>query len=151
MPASVELPSTVQHAAIWSLRRYLRAVTGELGIGLESSTIDQDSPVSAYVALDTRHPAYPDRDLALLWDERHGWAAAIETHSGEDLIVLSYLAGNTVTPPPRAVARFVDALRADDHSIGRLHPPHLRSAGRLDDLATLLHRSVAPRSTPVRQ
>uniref|UniRef100_UPI0035E4303C DUF6292 family protein n=1 Tax=Amycolatopsis pithecellobii TaxID=664692 RepID=UPI0035E4303C len=68
----------------------LRKVTDALGIGLESCTVDHDSPVSAYVALDGRLPHYPDRDVALLWDERHGWAAAIETHSGEDLIVLRY-------------------------------------------------------------
>ncbi|MGK3205723.1 DUF6292 family protein [Amycolatopsis sp. MEPSY49] len=24
-------------------------------------------------------PGYPDRDVALLWGEVHGWAAAIET------------------------------------------------------------------------
>ncbi|MEC3982766.1 DUF6292 family protein [Amycolatopsis sp. H20-H5] len=74
-------------------------MTEQLDIGLESCTIDHGTPVSAYDALEHRHPDYPDRDLALLWDERHGWAAAIETHCGEDLIVLRYLAGDTITPP----------------------------------------------------
>ncbi|WP_414941900.1 DUF6292 family protein [Amycolatopsis sp. cmx-11-51] len=102
---------------------YLAEVTAALGIGLESCTVDHDSPVSAYVALDERLPRHPGRDVALLWDEMHGWAAAIETHSGEDLIVLRYLGGTTATPPPARVAHFVSALRADDDRVGQLTPP----------------------------
>jgi hypothetical protein len=149
LPAT-ELPSGPAHPAILALRTYLRAVTEQLDIGLESCTIDHDTPVSAYVALDTRHPEYPDRDLALLWDERHGWAAAIESHSGEELIVLRYLAGDTITPPPSTVAGFIAALHADDHTLGQPHPPHLRPAGPLDDLTRLLHR-VTLKADPARQ
>ncbi len=97
--------------AVWA---YLAEVTHALGIGLESCTVDHDSPVSAYVALDERLPSHPGRDVALLWDEIHGWAAAVETHSGEDLIILRYLGGKTIAPPPAQVARFVTALREDD-------------------------------------
>jgi hypothetical protein len=138
----VPIPVDAQHTTITSLREYLRAVTEELGIGLESCTVDHDSPVSAYVALDTRHPHYPDRDLALLWDERQGWAAAIETHSGEDLIILRYLADDTVAPPPHRVARFVVALHADDHTIGQPNPPQPRTAGDLDELTALLRAAT---------
>lgn len=102
---------------------YLAEVTAALGVGLESCTVDHDSPVSAYVALDGRLPRHPGRDVALLWDEIHGWAAAIETHSGEDLIVLRYLGGHTPVPPPDRVARFVTALRENDDRVGRLTPP----------------------------
>ncbi|WP_409490367.1 DUF6292 family protein [Amycolatopsis sp. cmx-11-12] len=102
---------------------YLAEVTAALGVGLESCTVDHDSPVSAYVALDERLPRHPGRDVALLWDEVHGWAAAIETHSGEDLIVLRYLGGETATPPPARVARFVTALRENDDRAGQLTPP----------------------------
>ncbi|SDY14660.1 hypothetical protein SAMN05421504_104661 [Amycolatopsis xylanica] len=111
------------------LREYLSAVAARLGVGLESCTIDCDLPRSAYLALDWRLDRFPGRDLALLWDERHGWAAAIETHSGEDLIVLSYLGGESVVPAPDEVARFVAALRADDHTAGRPDPPAIREAG----------------------
>ncbi|GAB3721965.1 hypothetical protein GCM10027598_36260 [Amycolatopsis oliviviridis] len=62
-------------------------------VGLESRTVDNDSPVSAYVALDHRLPSHPDRDRALPWDEAHGWAIAIETHSGEDLVIIRVHAG----------------------------------------------------------
>ncbi|MEV6913196.1 DUF6292 family protein [Amycolatopsis sp. NPDC051071] len=124
-------------ASLWD---YLAEVTSALGIGLESCTVDHDSPASAYVALDEQLRSRPGRDVALLWDEVHGWAAAIETHSGEDLIVIRYLGGKTVVPPPAEVTRFVTALRDDDHRIGRLTPPHLRGATGLADLEVVLSR-----------
>jgi len=48
-------------------------------------------PVEAYLALDHRLSSHPDRDVALLWDEEHGWALGIETHGGADVTVLSYV------------------------------------------------------------
>jgi hypothetical protein len=131
-------PTSHPHPAIAALHAYLADVTGALHIGLESCTVDHDTPVSAYIALDERLPGYPDRDVALLWDEVHGWSTAIETHSGEDLIVIRYLGGTTVAPPPAHIARFVAALREDDHSIGRLDPPTIRTAGSLTELDTVL-------------
>jgi hypothetical protein len=135
-----------QHIAVPALRSYLRAVGDELGVGLESATIDHDTPVSAYLALDTRLPRCPDRDVALLWDEEHGWAIAKETHSGEDLLVLAYLGGPTITPSPKRVARFVDALYCDDRTVGLPNPPAIRAAGSPEDLAAQL---LAYRPTPV--
>lgn len=145
MTASIELPTGYRHPAVPALLEYLRDVTAELGIGLESCTIDHDRPVSAYVALDTRLPHYPDRDLALLWDEERGWAAAIETHSGEDLIVLRHLGGPAVAPAPSRVAKFVTALREGDHSIGRPDPVRLRTAGDAAAIAALLRRPALTR------
>ncbi|GAA4552257.1 DUF6292 family protein [Amycolatopsis samaneae] len=138
MTASLSVPTGHPHPVVAELRAYLADVTEALGIGLESCTIDQDTPLSAYVALDGHLPGYPGRDVALLWDEVRGWSAAIETHSGEDLIVLRYLGGTTVAPPPARVARFVAALREDDHRVGRLDPPVIRSAGGFADLHAVL-------------
>lgn len=59
----------------------------------------------------------------------HGWAAAIETHSGNDLIVVSYLDTTTVTPSPRLLARFVRDLRIGGCRLARPDPPALRVAG----------------------
>lgn len=112
-----------------TLRDYLAATADRLGVGLESCTVDLDLPTSAYLAVNRRLPEFPDRDLALLWDEVHGWAAAIETHSGEDLIVVSYLDTTTVTPPPRLVARFLQDLCAGRFGLGRPDPSALRGAG----------------------
>lgn len=143
MTASLHITTGHPHPAFTALQTYLADVTTALGVGLESCTVDHDSPVSAYVALDEHLPGYPDRDVALLWDEVHGWAAAIETHSGEDLIVLRYLGGPTVVPAPGHVAEFVTALRADDHRIGQLDPPDIRTPTGLADLdAALRDRST---------
>ncbi|MFI5589951.1 DUF6292 family protein [Amycolatopsis sp. NPDC051758] len=138
MTASLYTPTGHPHPAFTALQSYLADVTTTLGVGLESCTVDHDSPVSAYVALDEHLPGYPDRDVALLWDEVRGWAAAIETHSGEDLIVLRYLGGTTVTPAPEAITRFMTALREDDHHVGRLDPPVIRTAGTLTELQAIL-------------
>ncbi|WP_158883144.1 DUF6292 family protein [Amycolatopsis anabasis] len=119
-------------------RAYLGHVAAALGIGLESCTIDLDIPVSAYLALDWRVDRFPERDLALLWDEQHGWSAAIETHSGEDLIVLAYLGGPDVLPDPGRVVRFLTALRTGDHSFGQPDPPNLRRSGNHGELARYL-------------
>lgn len=112
-----------------ALRTYLAAVARQVGVGLESCTVDLDLPSSAYLALDRHLPRFPDRDLALLWDEVHGWAAAVETHSGEDLIVVSYLDADTVTPRPETVSRFVRELRTGRRRMTRPDPPALREAG----------------------
>ncbi|HVV08001.1 DUF6292 family protein [Amycolatopsis sp.] len=137
MTASLDI-SLQQHIAFRALSGYLRAVADELGVGLESVTVDHATPVSAYLALDIRLPRHPDRDVALLWDERHGWAIAIETHSSEDLIVLAYLGGPTITPAPGKVARFVDTVRSDDRAGRGTVPPAIRPAGSPDDLAAQL-------------
>jgi Family of unknown function (DUF6292) len=105
------------------LRGYVAEVAAALGVGLESCAIDPQSPASAYIALDQRVPRYPDRDLALLWDERHGWSAAVETHSGEDLVVLTYRGGDPL-PTPSEVVRFVAAVQAG-RAVGQPSPPDL--------------------------
>ncbi|WP_370964378.1 DUF6292 family protein [Amycolatopsis sp. cg9] len=142
MTASLHIPTGHPHPALTALWTHLAEVTAALGIGPESCTVDHDSPVSAYVALDERLPGYPGRDVALLWDEVHGWAAAVETHSGEDLIVLRYLGGPTIVPPPGDVARFVRALHEDDHRVGRLDPPAIRAAAGLAELDAALRTTA---------
>jgi hypothetical protein len=91
------------------LRRYVRLVTEALGLSGECSWVQAEPPGSVYLALEGRLPSFPDHDVALLWDEEHGWAAAVETHSGTDLVVVSYH-GEDVLPPPREVATFVTRL-----------------------------------------
>jgi hypothetical protein len=104
------------------LTGYVAKVAAELGVGLESCAIDAGPPASAYVALDVRVTRFPDRELALLWDERYGWAAAVETHSGEDLVILTYRGGDLL-PSAGEVAAFVAAVLADDQSVGTPVPP----------------------------
>ncbi|QFU88151.1 DUF6292 family protein [Amycolatopsis sp. YIM 10] len=122
-----------------ALRAYTAAVGSACGAGPESCTVDTGTPASAYVALDGRLPRFPDRDVALIWDERHGWALAVETHSAEDLLVLGYL-GRDPLARPAEVARY--AARALAGKPGRAEPPWLREAGDHDRLTDRLRPYV---------
>ena len=114
------------------LRRYVGLVTEELGYTGHAFHVQVEPPAGAYLPLDERMPAFPGRDVALLWDERHGWCGAIETASGDDLIVISYL-GCDVLPAPRIVARFAEDLVAGTGP-GQAAPPGFRDPGTDDDL-----------------
>jgi hypothetical protein len=95
-----------------TLRAYVAEVAGALGVGLESCVIDANSPASAYLALDVSMSRYPDHDLALLWDERSGWSAAVEASSGEDLVVVAKQDGDP-RPTAQEVEWFVREVLAD--------------------------------------
>jgi hypothetical protein len=97
------------------LRGYVRQVAGALGLSPQCCCVQGEQPSNAYVALDGQLPAFPGRDVALLWDERHGWSLAIETHSGEDLIVVEQHGGEP-RPAPRAVARWARSVLLGDRS-----------------------------------
>lgn len=107
----------VQGAPARGLRRYVRLVAEAIGVGTEASTVQFDHPVSVYLALDRRHPTFPDRDLALLWDERFGWALGAEADSSADVQVVGYLAVD-VLPLPEIVAKYVEtACRTGDRGV----------------------------------
>ncbi|MDI5979648.1 DUF6292 family protein [Amycolatopsis magusensis] len=125
-------------AAARGLAWYVREVAAELGLGGGCFFVQLDSPAHAYVAIDERLPRFPDRDLALVWDEEHGWALAVETASAEDLIVLAYLGGD-VLPPPAVVARFA-CLPLSAVRLTSPEPPVLRRTGDHDDLVQRLGR-----------
>ncbi|WP_306745484.1 DUF6292 family protein [Saccharothrix yanglingensis] len=91
---------------IRALHAYVTQVTRALGLRGDSFFVQAGS---AYLALDGRLPGFPDRDVALLWDEARGWAVAVESDSAEPPFVLSRLRG-PVRPDPSAVARWVDGL-----------------------------------------
>lgn len=96
------------------LRGYVRHVSGTLRISGDCWCVDMARPASAYLALDGHLTGYPGRDVALLWDERQGWSVAVETHSGEDLLLVAYLGGQ-VLPSATKVARWVGHLFASDN------------------------------------
>jgi hypothetical protein len=122
--------------AVRGLRGYLRQICQAMAVGPEASCWDLDDVATAYIALDGRLPGYPNHDLALIWDEENGWAAALENTTGEDLVVLSYL-GIDVLPSPRRVSAFVAELRADGYP-GQPEPPELRVAFADDGLEARL-------------
>jgi hypothetical protein len=110
------------------LRQYLLAVAGKLDA--PAWFCEVDVPASAYLALERRLARFPDHETALLWDERDGWSAAVESSTGEDVVVLAYL-GDDVLPAPEVVVKFVGDLYADGYP-GRPDPPDFRRPGALD-------------------
>jgi hypothetical protein len=108
-----------------------------VGVGWESCTLDAGTPAAAYIALDWRLSRFQGHDLALVWDEVHGWAAAVEDATGEASTVLAYL-GREVLPDPRAVVRFLAAVRAGDPDAGTLEAPVLRKAGDHERLLAMV-------------
>lgn len=105
------------------LQRYVRLVTWAVGLHGECSYVQVDEVAHAYVALDGSLPSFPDHDVALLWDEAHGWSAAVEQRSGGDPQVVARLAGN-VLPAPEAVAAWVRRLFRHDDTVESIeHPP----------------------------
>ncbi|WNV87524.1 DUF6292 family protein [Umezawaea sp. Da 62-37] len=94
------------------LRRYVRLVTEALGMTGESSYVEAGRPARAYLAVDGWVEDFPDRDVALLWNDEDGWSAAVETHGGEDLRVIAWMGGEP-TPPPRAVAKWAATFLND--------------------------------------
>lgn len=67
---------------------------------------------NAYVAPADKLPGSPDRDTALIWDGCLRWVLAVETHSGEDLLVQAYLGGQLL-PEPGMVVGFAKQVSAE--------------------------------------
>ncbi|WP_410574399.1 DUF6292 family protein [Amycolatopsis sp. cmx-4-61] len=125
------------------LRCYLELVGAAVGAGPDLVVWMLDVPATAYVPLVGRLPGFPELDLALVWDEQVGWAAAIEADSGYELIEVSYLSGD-VLPVPAVVARFVASLLLGGRP-GRPDRVPLREIGDCD-----LDRRLAHYVTPYR-
>ncbi len=115
-------------AAARGLRQYLLAVAAKLDA--PAWFCEVDVPAGAYLALDRRLARFPDHETALLWDERDGWAAAVESAAGDELVVLAYL-GEDVLPPPEVVVAFVTGLYGEEYP-GRPDPPDFRRPGAAD-------------------
>ena len=93
------------HAGVW---RYVGAVAEAVGVGVESVTVDQDGPVSAYIAVDARSAVCPQEPLALLWQENAGWSVA--TESGACLNRVARLLGEGTHPDPSLVRGFLRSV-----------------------------------------
>ncbi|PXY30238.1 hypothetical protein DI005_06035 [Prauserella sp. PE36] len=122
-----------QHgASARGLRHYVQLVREAMGLSGDSSCVQLEPPVNAYLALEGRLSSFPALDVALTWDEENGWALAVEARCCDDLLVLSYL-DSGVLPPPRTVARFAAGML--EGTLNRHpEPPRFRSAGSADDL-----------------
>lgn len=125
------------------LADYVLAVADALHVGTEATDSEVTDTVTGYIALGARSAAWPNRDLMLVWNERVGWALAVETPPAEDDVVLAYL-GEELVAEPSVVARFVgDVL--DGRSAGHDRPPAPAEAGRAELGARLARYSGSER------
>lgn len=125
-----------------ALRRYVGAIADHFGVPLEHTNSDAGAPATAYIGFDQCVPDFPHRDLALVWDERLGWAAAVETTSGEDLIVFSYLGASAVPHVSVVTSLVTELIAGRDH--GRSQPPYFDPCpDLLDALADATRDSAA--------
>ncbi|NUT99587.1 MAG: STAS domain-containing protein [Saccharothrix sp.] len=136
------------------LRRYVERIGDALDLSGECWCCDAAPPATAYLALEGRLPSHPDRDVALVWDERQGWSVAVETGCGEDLLVVAGLSG--LVPRPEVVARFAARLLRGqppaDPEPGCAGPSllaRLREANRVDRTALVSVHSTRRRDTIV--
>jgi hypothetical protein len=123
------------------LQQYVRQVRQALGLRGECSFIHADDLASAYIALDGRLTPYPDCDVALLWDEEHGWSAAVEDLGGGDLLVVAYL-GEPVLPAPAEVAEWAGRLL---RGTGPRQQDRVPPVTNTDDVRRLLIAYTGPR------
>jgi hypothetical protein len=98
----MELESWSQPAR--GVREYFRLVAEACGSG-EAFSVRLERPLTGYVPLEERVAAFPELDVALVWDEEIGWRSVLEPAASRQLITLSYLDGS-VCPPPAEVAEF---------------------------------------------
>lgn len=98
-------------SALRNLWRYVHQVSSAMGQRCGCACVLTERPASIYLAVDGHLHGYPDRDAALLWDEDRGWSAAVETYSGEDLLVLADM-GPEIRPEPALVAAWAAGLLA---------------------------------------
>ena len=128
------------------LATYVHTVADSLGVPLHAVHHEVSELANAYVALTRRSPTFPDLDLMLVWDERHGWSIAVETPPADGPVVLAYLGGDVLAEADE-VHRFVDDV-LDARYPGRPDaPPPLDS----DETEELVWRLATRASAPIVQ
>jgi hypothetical protein len=125
-----------------ALRRYARLVERALGLGMDGHCVQMEPMASIYLPLHDRLARFPDHDVALIWDEQHGWAVGVEDPVGADIAMVAYLTADLL-PEPLAIARFVDQVLAGE-TPGAPEPHLFRSAGDVDDLVQRLAAYAQP-------
>jgi hypothetical protein len=99
-------------ALVSGLAGYIRAVAVRVHVPPEGTGFEVSDTATGYVGLSESWSRYPDRDVMLVWGERHGWYLALETGPAELPVVLAYLGGSDVVPEPGVVAGFVAEVLA---------------------------------------
>lgn len=130
-----------ENALACGLAGYIRAVARAAGIDVEGTSSEVTDTATAYLALEQRCSAIPDRDLMLAWSECDGWRIAVETEPDEASIILAYLGGD-ILPSPQTVAQFITNLTLTPQT-SRPHPHYIPTR---QDLNVRLSRYRTPPS-----
>lgn len=105
------------------LDRYVAAISDVLGVDEQHRSWDICEPAGAYLGLPERFALFPDRESALIWDERHGWASAVAALSGDRSVMMAYLGGEVLAEPADVIDFARRLVRGDN--VGELFPPEL--------------------------
>lgn len=97
-------------AAERGLGCYIDRIAHGLGLGSESTAHEWAEEATAYIALEQRLAQAPERDVALIWDQHYGWAVAVETGCGEDLLVHAWYGTHNLLPEPDELVRFTTTV-----------------------------------------
>lgn len=97
----------------------------------EHRSWDICEPADAYLGLSERFALFPEREAALLWDERHGWSAAVSMLSADGFVMMAYLGGEVLAEPADVIGFAHRLVRGDN--VGELMPPDLGSRRDLRD------------------
>jgi len=114
------------------LSRYVAEVAASLRVPRHAVHHEVSELSSAYLALHRRSPRFPDLDLGLLWDERHGWSVALETAPADGPVVLAYLGGDVLAEADE-VHRFVEDVIAGKCP-GQPEPPPALDSEQVEEL-----------------
>ncbi|MFC0541977.1 DUF6292 family protein [Kutzneria chonburiensis] len=114
------------------LSRYVSDVAATLRVPRHAVHHEVSELSSAYLALHRRSPMFPELDLMLLWDERHGWSVALETAPADGPVVLAYLGGDVLAEADE-VHRFVEDVIAGECP-GRPDAPVALDSEQIEEL-----------------
>jgi hypothetical protein len=111
------------------LRSYVHRIAAGLGLGPESVWCELADQSAAYLALTDRLADAPGQDVALIWDDTHGWAVGTEPRAGADLLVRAWY-GDDPLPAPEDVVAFTKSVLAGQPAGQRTPPtPHTTEPG----------------------
>ena len=110
------------------LQRYVQLVAAVLGADLNGSWYEWSSEATAYLPVPQRMSGNVEQRLALVWDEKSGWSAGVDTDD-DFLVLASY--SEDIVPAPRVVATFVRSVVDDSYASAVTSGDYRRSEVRL--------------------
>ena len=114
------------------LSNYVQSVAATMSVPGHAVHHEVSELSSAYLALHRRSPVFPELDLMLLWDERHGWSVALETAPADDPVVLAYLGGDVLAEADDVHRFAVDVIAGN--CPGQLDPPPALDSEQTEEL-----------------